>query len=161
VDPREQVRIIGRVRPAVGRDAVHAAVDVLDARDQRQRVAVAAVGGAGHELRGASEAALQVVAKIGVVPDAGQRARVQRLQQQRADAARHHRREIGVDLPADGVWPEQAGVARRRGDIEGEAAGGACHAADLADDAFAQRSEWGVHGAGDALAAEAGRIRPF
>ncbi|MNC55504.1 hypothetical protein D3C75_1050400 [compost metagenome] len=46
-----------------------------------------------------------------MVPDTGQGQWVHDLQEQGADTTDEHAGEIAMHLPADGMWPEQAGVA--------------------------------------------------
>jgi hypothetical protein len=79
--------------------------------DQPLGVLARAKGGAGNELRRAPQAPEHVLAKIRVVPYAGQGQRVQSLQHQGADTADQHAAEVAMDLPADRVGAEQAGVA--------------------------------------------------
>ncbi|CAG9249432.1 hypothetical protein PUN4_140103 [Paraburkholderia unamae] len=149
VHPRQQDGIARAVGAAIGRGACHGQVDLLHAFDQGQRVNAAAVGRARDEGRGAAQPPEYVGAKRGVVPHAGERERMQRLQQQRADAARHHRGEIGVDLPAYGVGAEEAGVAGRIRIIELRAA-----ARGEMRDAFSERHAQAAR----ELAGEAGRL---
>jgi hypothetical protein len=59
-------------------------MDATHARDQFMRRGGAGVGRAGDEVRRAAQAADEIVAEIGVIPDAGERGRMQRLQHQRA-----------------------------------------------------------------------------
>ena len=73
----------------------------------------AGVGRAGDEVRRAAQAADEIVAEIGVIPDAGERGRMQCLQHQRAQPAAEHAGKVGVNLPGRAVGPEQARVARR------------------------------------------------
>ncbi len=61
----------------------------------------------------AAQAADQVLAEVGMVPDAGQGLRVQGLQHQGAEAAAEHAGEIRVHLPGGAVGAEQAGIASR------------------------------------------------
>ena len=79
--------------------------------DQPVGVFARAEGGAGNELRSTSQAPEHVLAKVRMVPYAGQGQRVQGLQHQRADAADEHAAEVAMDLPTDRVRPEQAGIA--------------------------------------------------
>lgn len=133
--PREQCRVARAIRAAVEPRAVDGRVNRLHALDQLQRVGPAAVCRAGDERRGAAQAAEDVDAERRMVPDARQRERMQRLQQQRGDAARHHRREIGMYFPAHRVGAEEARVARRGRIVERRAAAARCQMRDAARDA--------------------------
>lgn len=108
-------------------------MDTPDPRDQAFGIGATAVGGAGYELAGAAQAAKHVLAKVGVIPDAGQCQRVQGLQKQGGDSADQHRGEIAVDSPAHRVRAEQAGIARRGFEVDA-AKGKAGEAEDLGFD---------------------------
>ena len=69
-----------------------------------------AVGGGEHEVGRALEAAPRVFAELAVLVDRGHRPRLERLHEQRAQAADEHHR-IGVDAPRDAVGPEDPCVA--------------------------------------------------
>ncbi len=118
MNPSQQPRVVGPIGPAVGRRSLHSGVDALYALDQRERVVPVAVGRTRDECRGSAQPAEHVGAKSRVIPHAGERERMERLQHQRADAADHHGWEIRMNLPARGVRTEKPRVAWRRGVIE-------------------------------------------
>ena len=124
VHPRQQVRVVGRVRAAVGCGADHPLVHPLDHGD----------GGAGlgrwcrrswprrtrwcrHSRPIGSRAVVRVLG------DAGHGQRVHRLQQQGAQPADEHG-AVGVDAPRHAVGPEEARVAPAIVDIGGRPAVG-------------------------------------
>src|SRR5471030_670903 len=82
--------------------------------DERKRVMLIAIRRTRDKRSCAAQASENIGAKGGVIPDARERHWLQGLEQEGADAAGHHRREVGVDFPANGVGSEQSRVARRR-----------------------------------------------
>jgi hypothetical protein len=142
VDPRQQVRIVGAVRGAVGQGAVDVGVNHSDLGDQPLGLGGAAIGGAADELGGALQAAERVLPPARMVPDAGKRPRMEHLQEQRGDAAGDHRREVAVHPPGGRAGAEQARVTR--GIIE---VGGPFAEADEAVDLGLDRALEERHGA--------------
>ncbi|MNU90688.1 hypothetical protein D3C71_805610 [compost metagenome] len=112
--PGQQLRIIGRVLTAIRQTPHHLRMNALDPRDQLVDFSARRVTGAGHETGGATQAPDQVFAEVGMVIHAGQRARVQQLQHQRAQATGQHAGEFGMNAPGDAVRAEPARVTRRR-----------------------------------------------
>ena len=96
VHPRQQVRIVGGVRPAVGCRALDAFVDGAHRVDRLLGVVDGPERRDGEEVAGAGQPPPRVAAEAGVGVDAGHRQRVQRLQQQCGESADEHRR-IAVD----------------------------------------------------------------
>ncbi len=87
-------------------------MDVAYAGDQLFGFPTWRVGGAGNEIGGAAQPPDQVGAKVGMIVDPGQRARVQQLQHQCAQPTGQHAREFGMHAPGDAVGPEDAGIAK-------------------------------------------------
>ncbi|MCY1420576.1 hypothetical protein D9M71_362030 [compost metagenome] len=108
--PGQQVWIAGSIRPAIGGATDHLQVNGAYFFDQPVGILSRAEGGAGDELAGAAQAAEQVLAKVGVIPHAGQRQRVQQLQEQGTDAADQHAGEVAMHAPADAARAEQPRV---------------------------------------------------
>ena len=92
VHPAEQVRVGRLVRSPVGRDTRDPAVHRSDDPDRAVGVLDRAERGLGEERAGALQASPGVALEAGVLVDGRHRQRVQRLQEQRADAADEHRR---------------------------------------------------------------------
>jgi hypothetical protein len=92
--PREQRRIVGAVRAAVGRGARYARVNGLHALDQRERVRAIAERGARYERRRAAQAAEDVGAG-----DDGPRRPPARADEAPATAARRRRRSSSTRNP--------------------------------------------------------------
>lgn len=111
--PGEQLWVVGLIRHAVGGVAADMRVDLAHARNQLFGFRTWCVGGAGDEVGGAPQPPDQIGAEVGMVVDPGQRARMQQLQHQCAQAAGQHARKFGMDAPGDAVGPEDAGVAQR------------------------------------------------
>ena len=95
VDPAQQMRIAGRVGATVQGHPAHTAVDLTDAGDRFLRRCGWAESGRRQEVGRALEAAPRVFAIVGMVGNTSHRQRMQRLQQQRTQAANEHRR-VGV-----------------------------------------------------------------
>ena len=119
VHPAQQVRVGRGVRTPVGGGAGDAAVDGPHDADGAVGVLDRAERRLGQEGAGALQASPRVAAVAGVLVDGRHRQRVQRLQQQRPDAADEHRR-VAVH-GADGVVGAEpartlgdTGCARRR-----------------------------------------------
>ena len=112
VHPGQQVRVGRRVRAAVRRDAGHPAVDVLDPIDRFLRVAGPAERGHGQEVAGPLQPPPGITLVPGMGRHRGHGQRVQRLQQQRADAADEHGRVAvhPADRPVRGEPPLAAGL---------------------------------------------------
>jgi hypothetical protein len=91
VHPGQQLRIIGGVGLALRGLAADLRMDAAHLGHQRLHLAAGRIAGAGDERGGATQATHQVLAEIGVVVDPGQRARMQGLQHQRAQATGQHR----------------------------------------------------------------------
>jgi len=76
-----------------------------------------------------------------MIPDPGEGARVQHLQQQRADTADHHRGEIAMHGPCDRARPEQTRVPG--GPIQIDLARAESHdAMDLLFDRLTDTAHW-------------------
>ena len=97
--PGQQRRVACLIRRAVLVHPGDPLMDPLHFGDQPLRVRGGGKGGGGDKLTGAAQAAKDILAKTGVVPDAGQRQGMQHLQQQRANAAAQHRGKIAMHLP--------------------------------------------------------------
>ena len=109
VDPAQQVGVVGAVLLAARRGSSDPAVDGPDDRDAPLGVGDRSVRGGGQEPAGPVQPAPRVTAKPGVLAHPEHRHRMQRLQQQGADAADEHR-GVGMD-PPDGVgFGEPAGT---------------------------------------------------
>jgi hypothetical protein len=89
-----------------------AAMDRIDHRDNARGLVPVAVSGRGDEAGGAAQAALHVLAKIGMVEYALERGRMQHLEQECPHAADHHRDDIGMDHADRAVRFEQGLVGR-------------------------------------------------
>ena len=88
VHPELGLGVVGRVRqPGHGVGAAHLAVDRLHAPRGGVGGLGVAEGGGGHVVGGAPQAVQRAVAVVAVLGDAGHRQRVQRLNDQRAQAA--------------------------------------------------------------------------
>lgn len=111
--PGEQLRVVGVVGHAVSSTTADMRVDVAHAGNQLLGLRTRGVGRAGDEVGSAPQPPDQVSAEVGMVVDPGQRARMQQLQHQCAQAAGQHARKFGMDAPGDAVGPEDAGIAQR------------------------------------------------
>ena len=89
--PAQQVRIGCPVGPPVGGDARDMRVDAANPVHRALRVLDSAVRGRRQERAGALQAPPRVFAVVGVLRDGDHRQRVQRLKQQRPEAADEHR----------------------------------------------------------------------
>ena len=97
--PFQQVRIGGRIRPTVGRDAVYPPMNSPDAIDGALGVDRRTECRLGQKGAGALQSTPRVVAIVGVLGDTGHGQGMQRLQQQGPQPADEHR---GVSMhPAD------------------------------------------------------------
>jgi hypothetical protein len=106
VDEGDQLGIVGRVGPTVGRDAGHPAVHPPHLLHGLLGLAHRAERGGADEIGGAAQPAQGVGLVVGVLRHAGHGQRVQGLQQQRADAADQHGGQIGVHHPGHPVGRE-------------------------------------------------------
>ena len=99
VHEREQPRVVGVIGSAVGQRPVHMVMDPANARDRRLCLGPRAIGRDRDEPRGVAQPTMHVPAEIAVVPDAGQRQRMQHLPQQSRDPADHHAPKVGMHPP--------------------------------------------------------------
>ena len=109
VHPAEQVRVVAPARAAVGVGPGDELMDVPDVVDGALRVVGGAERGGGEEGARPLQPAPRVAAVVGVLRHRDHRLRVQRLQQQRAQAADEHR-GVPVHPPdravgAEPAWP--------------------------------------------------------
>jgi len=127
--PGQEVGVVRGIRRAVGQGALDPVMDLPHPFDEAHGLLGRRVGRAADELRRALQPPGHIFAEIGMVPDTGQRTRMQHLQEQRRDTADHHGGEIAVDLPCHAIQPEQPLVAD--GMVEIDLA--RCEAHELAD----------------------------
>ena len=113
MDPAKQSRVARAVSRAVGQMPLYAVMYRTDPCNQPFGLSGRAISGAGDELSGAAQAAAAVLPEVGMVPNPCKRGRMEHLQQERGEAARHHRREVRMHTPRHGVRAEQAIVAGR------------------------------------------------
>ena len=111
----DELGVVGRVGPAVGCDPLDAAVHPVDLGDGCLRLGHRAEGRRADEGRGPAQPAQRVLLVAGVLRHPGHGERVQRLEQQRADAADQHGGQIGVD-PAGHAAGREVGLAGVEGD---------------------------------------------
>ncbi len=107
VHPGQELRIRGGVGPAVRGGPGDPAVDGLDPLGRRLRVAGPAERGHGKEVAGPLQPSPRVALEARMRRHAGHGQRVQRLEQQGADAAHEHRR-VAVHPPDGAVLGEPA-----------------------------------------------------
>lgn len=107
VHPTQQVRIVGRVRPSVGRGTHDALVHTVHHIDGSLRFGSWPECGGGQKVRCALQAPPRIVPIVGVRSDAGHSKWVQRLEQQRPHATDEHRR-VTVHTADGGVVVEPA-----------------------------------------------------
>ena len=113
VDPAEQMRIVGRVGPAVGCRSDHGLVDPTDDGHCLRGLFGGPERGRTHVGTGAPQPAGGVGPVGRMVGDAGHRERVHRLQEQGADTADEDR-GIAVHGPGRTTGSEEAGVTSTR-----------------------------------------------
>jgi len=138
VHPGQQGGISGRVSASIGRGAVQRRMDGAHPGHGLRGHGGIAIRRGCDEQRGAPESPAQITAQIGVIPHRCQRQRMQRLQQQRADAADQHRHEVGVHAPAHRIGIEPPRCTRRPGEIHAPPIRGS-QASDLTLQGHAQR----------------------
>ena len=118
-------------------------MDPLDRGDGPPSLLLAAEGGHAYEHRGALQASRRVLLVAGVLGDPRHNQGVQRLEEQRADAADEHGPEVGVHLSGDTVGVEEGGlgVGHGRRGLTAQADGAPHVVGDVAPDGAGQRPE--------------------
>ena len=91
----------------------------------------------------------QIVAKIGVIPHAGKRQRMQRLQGQRGESAGKHAGEIRMHAPGRTVRAKQAGIAKRVVIIDAAAFSARERTEHRVPDRHANWTKWSAGGVGE------------
>jgi predicted PurR-regulated permease PerM len=95
VNPSQKMRIVGGIRPTIGRNAADEGMHVTDAVDRALRLDGRSERGDGEEICRALQAAPRVVAIVGVLCDTGHGEWVQGLDEQCPEPTDEHRR-VGV-----------------------------------------------------------------
>ena len=108
--------IEGRVRASIGSGSLHTGVDRSHGRNGLVGFSDGTERGGAQERPGPVQSTQGIGPVRGVLGDAGERQRVERLQQQRSEPTDEHG-DIGVDRPHAGVGAETSGFVGGR--VEG------------------------------------------